>query len=83
LDLRADVNGFSPKVYNNRRDIPLINACKKGFEAIVELLLAYSADTLNPILEFAAEQGNLYIVQKLLDYRAEFGEAMLAAAAKG
>jgi hypothetical protein len=83
LDLGADVNGFGPEAYDDGRDIPLINACKKGFEAIVELLLARGADTSNPVLESAAEQGNLSIVRKLLDYGAEFGEALLAAAAKG
>lgn len=86
LDLGAKVDGPIPNpgiLYEDPDERPLLKACKYGYEDLVDVLLAHDADTSKPILEFAVRKGNLAIVKKLLDHKAELGDALLEAAKKG
>jgi ankyrin repeat protein len=82
LDLGACVNASGP-LYNDIEQRPLVSACKNGHEEVVNILLARCADTSQPVLEIAARQGHLTIVQMLLDHGAEIGDAISGAVAKG
>lgn len=86
LDLGASIEGLTPVpgfVIGEWEERPLINACRYGFEDLVDLLLARGADTSRPVLECAARKGKLSIVRKLLDHNAEIGQSLLEAAKKG
>lgn len=91
LSLGADVDGrlydegYGPSIYNfvGKQKRPLIYACDLGSEELVDILLAYGANTTKPVLEVAARKGNLSIVRKLLKHSAEFGNAVLEAVQHG
>lgn len=86
LDLGARIEGRVPipgHTMHENDGRPLLSACKRGYEDLVDLFLERGASTDAPALEVAAQNGNLAIVRKLLRHGAEFGQALLRAAERG
>ncbi|KAH3952998.1 hypothetical protein HBH53_036430 [Parastagonospora nodorum] len=83
LSLGASVEGVGDRALCGEDRRPLLLACRRGHKDTIKMLLEHQADNAVPALELAVGWGDLATVRLLLQHKAEFGDALALAVAKG
>ncbi|KAH3976617.1 hypothetical protein HBH52_122240 [Parastagonospora nodorum] len=83
LRLGASVEGVGDRSLCGEDRRPLLLACRRGHKDTIKMLLEHQADNAVPALELAVGWGDLATVRLLLQHKAEFGDALALAVAKG
>jgi ankyrin repeat protein len=83
LSLGASVEGVGDWSLCGEDRRSLLLACRHGHKDASRMLLEHQADTAVPALELAVGWGDLATVRLLLQHKAEFGDALSLAVAKG